>query len=141
MKKVKVNKTNANTNKQTTKSFKTKTIDVELTNIQLYDDVSVTTELDTLSDMEYWAYHVEEELDRDLFDAARTYEDGMRDNLCLYTETELNDMIIRAGLIVNLFDDKDNEYGYNTHELCMSIIKKCCIFLNVLHGNYDNLKF
>lgn len=130
MKKVNVNKVN---NAKQTK--------IELTNIQLYDDISVTTELSTLSDMEYWAYRVEEELDRGLFDAARAYEDGKRDNLCLYTENELNDMIVRAGLVVNMFDDEDNEYGYNTHELGMSIIKKCCIFLNVLHGNYDDLKF
>lgn len=130
MKKVKVNKVN---NAKQTK--------IELTNIQLYDDISVTTELSTLSDMEYWAYRVEEELDRDLFDAARAYEDGKRDNLCLYTEDELTNTIIRAGLVVNLFDDKDNEYGYNTHALAIAIIKKCCIFLDVLHGNYDYLKF
>lgn len=113
---------------------------IELTNIQLYDDISVTTEIDTLSDMEYWTYDIEEELTMTLFDAARAYEDGKRDNLVLYTEHELTDMIIRAGLIVNIFDDEDNEYGFNTHALALAIIKKCTILIGVLHGNYDCLK-
>lgn len=123
---VKVNKTNA-----------TK---IELTNIQLYDDVSVTTDIETLSDMEKWTYDTEEDLAMALFDASRAYEDGKRDNLVLYTEAELTDTIIRAGLVVNLFDDEDNEYGFNTHALSLAIIKKCTMLLAVLHGNYDCLK-
>lgn len=130
MKKVKVNKVN---NAKQTK--------IELTNIQLYDDVSVTLELDTLSDMEHWAYHTEEELTLSLFDATRAYEDGKTDNLVIYTEDELTNTIIRAGLVVNLFDDEDNDYGFNTHALCLVIIKKCTILIGVLHGNYDCLKF
>lgn len=113
---------------------------IELTNIQLYDDVSVTTDIETLSDMESWAYDTEEELALSIFDASRAYEDGKRDNLVLYTEAELTDMIIRAGLVVNLFDDEDNDYGFNTHALALAIIKKCTILIGVLHGNYDCLK-
>lgn len=132
MKKVHVNKVNAN---------KVDTTKIELTNIQLYDDISVTTEIETLSDMENWAYHTEEELTLDLFNASRAYEDGKTDNLVIYTEDELTDTIIRAGLVVNLFDDEDNDYGFNTHALCLAIIKKCTILIGVLHGNYDYLKF
>lgn len=112
----------------------------EQTNIQLYDDISVTTDIDTLSDMEKWTYDTEEELALSLFDASRAYEDGKRDNLVLYTEAELTDNIIRAGLVVNLFDDEDNVYGFNTHALALAIIKKCTILIGVLHGNYDCLK-
>ena len=119
---------------------KVDTTKIELTNIQLYDDISVTTEIETLSDMENWAYHTEEELTIDLFNASRAYEDGKRENLVLYTEDELTDTIIRAGLVVNLFDDEDNDYGFNTHALCLAIIKKCTILIGVLHGNYDCLK-
>lgn len=130
MKKVNVNKVNkVNANK------------IELTNIQLYDDISVTTEIETLSDMESWAYKTEEELTLNLFDTTRAYEDGKTDNLVIYTEDELTDTIIRAGLVVNLFDDEDNDYGFNTHALCLAIIKKCTILIGVLHGNYDCLKF
>lgn len=120
---------------------KVDTTKIELTNIQLYDDISVTTEIETLSDMENWAYHTEEELTLDLFNASRAYEDGKTDNIVLYTEDELNDMIIRAGLIANIFDDEDNEYDFNTHALALAIIKKCIAFINVLHGRYDDLKF
>lgn len=132
MKKVNVNKTNAN---------KVGTKKIELTTMQLYDDVSVTTEIDTLSDMEYWAYHTDDDLEHDIVDAACAYHDGETTNLCPYTEDELNDMIVRAGLVVNLFDDEDNAYGFNTHALGMSIIKKCTAFITVLHGNFDCLKF
>lgn len=113
---------------------------IEQTNIKLYDDVSVTIAIDTLSDMENWAYDTEEELAMALFDASRAYEDGKRDNLVLYTEAELTDNIIRAGLVVNLFDDEDNYYGFNPHALALAIIKKCNILIDVLHGNYDCLK-
>lgn len=119
---------------------KTNATKIELTNIQLYDGISVTTEIDTLSDMEHWAYDTEEELALDLFDAARAYEDGKRENLVLYTEHELTETIIRAGLVVNLFDDEDNAYGFNTHALALAIIKKCTILIGVLHGNYEFLK-
>lgn len=119
---------------------KTNATKIELTNIQLYDDISVTTEIETLSDMENWAYDTEEELALDLFDASRAYEDGKTDNLVLYTEDELTDTIIRAGLVVNLFDDEDNDYGFNVHALALAIIKKCTMLLAVLHGNYDCLK-
>lgn len=119
---------------------KVDTTKIELTNIQLYDNISVTTEIETLSDMENWAYHTEEELTLDLFNASRAYEDGKTDNLVLYTEDELTDTIIRAGLVVNLFDDEDNDYGFNTHALCLAIIKKCTMLIGVLHGNYDCLK-
>ena len=119
---------------------KTNATKIELTNIQLYDDISVTTEIETLSDMENWAYHTEEELSMTLFDASRAYEDGKTDNLVLYTEDELTDTIIRAGLVVNLFDDEDNDYGFNVHALALAIIKKCTMLLAVLHGNYDCLK-
>ena len=130
--KVKVNKTNAN-NKKVTKSFKTetKTVQVELTTMQLFDDVSVTLETDTLADMEYWAYKTEDDLAYNLFDTERAYEDGKRDNLCIYTEDELNDMMVRAGLITNLFD-KDSD----TYALSLAIIKKCVRFLDILHGEY-----
>jgi hypothetical protein len=130
MKKVKVNKTNAN--KVNTK--------IELTTMQLYDDISVTTEIETLSEMESWAYDTEEELSMAIFDASRAYEDGKTDNIVLYTEAELTDTIIRAGLVVNLFDDEDNDYGFNTHALSLAIIKKCTMLIGVLHGNYDCLK-
>ena len=126
MKKVNANKVNANK--------------IELTTMQLYDDISVTTEIETLSDMENWAYHTEEELALDLFNASRAYEDGKTDNIVLYTEDELTDTIIRAGLVVNMFDDEDNDYGFNTHALALAIIKKCTILIGVLHGNYDCLK-
>lgn len=131
MKKVNTNKVDAN---------KVNTNKIELTTMQLYDDISVTTEIETLSDMENWAYHTEEELTLDLFNASRAYEDGKTDNLCIYTEDELTDIIIRAGLVVNLFDDEDNDYGFNTHALALAIIKKCTILIGVLHGNYDCLK-
>ena len=126
MKKVNANKVNANK--------------IELTTMQLYDDISVTTEIETLSDMENWAYNTEEELALDLFNASRAYEDGKTDNIVLYTEDELTDTIIRAGLVVNMFDDEDNDYGFNTHALALAIIKKCTILIGVLHGNYDCLK-
>ena len=119
---------------------KTNATKIELTTMQLYDDISVITEIETLSDMENWAYDTEEELALDLFDASRAYEDGKRDNLVLYTEDELTDNIIRAGLVVNLFDDEDNDYGFNPHALALAIIKKCTILIGVLHGNYDCLK-
>lgn len=125
--KVKVNKTNANNKKVT----KTKTVQVELSTMQLFDDVSVTIETDTLADMEYWAYKTEDNLAYDLFDAERAYEDGKRDNLCIYTEDELNDIMVRAGLITNLFD-KDSD----TYALSIAIIKKCVRFLDILHGEY-----
>lgn len=125
--KVKVNKTNANNKKVT----KTKNVQVELSTMQLFDDVSVTIETDTLADMEYWAYKTEDNLAYDLFDAERAYEDGKRDNLCIYTEDELNDIMVRAGLITNLFD-KDSD----TYALSIAIIKKCVRFLDILHGEY-----
>lgn len=125
--KVKVNKTNAN-NKKVTKA---KNVQVELSTMQLFDDVSVTIETDTLADMEYWAYKTEDNLAYDLFDAERAYEDGKRDNLCIYTEDELNDIMVRAGLITNLFD-KDSD----TYALSIAIIKKCVRFLDILHGEY-----
>lgn len=131
MKKVNVNKVDVN---------KVNTTKIELTTMQLYDDISVTTEIETLSEMEKWTYDTEEELALYLFDVARAYEDGKTDNLVLYTEDELTDTIIRAGLIVNMFDDEDNEYGFNTHALCLAIIKKCTLLIGVLHGNYDCLK-
>lgn len=134
--KVKVNKTNAN-NKKVTKAFKTKTktVQVELSTMQLFDDVSVTIETDTLSDMEYWAYKTEDDLAYDLFETARAYEDGQTENLVTYSEDELDDMMVRAGLICNLFD-KDSE----TYALSLAIIKYCIRFLDVLHGKYDCLK-
>ena len=116
------------------------TTKTEQTNIQLYDDISVTIGIDTLSDIEKWTYDTEEELAITLFDASRAYEDGKRDNLVLYTEAELTDNIIRAGLVVNLFDDEDNVYGFNPHALALAIIKKCTMLIGVLHGNYDCLK-
>ena len=115
MKKVNTNKVQAvaeqQTNKKVTKSFKTetKTVQVEVTNIQLYDDVAVSLESDVLHKMENWAYKVQEEL---AFDTP-------------YTEDELNEMIVDAGLILNLFEDKANEYGDNTYQLCKSIIRMC----------------
>ena len=129
--KVKVNKTNANNKKVT----KTKTVQVELTTMQLFDDVSVTLEIDTLSDMEYWAYKTEDNLGYDLFETARAYEDGKTENLVPYSEDELDDIMVRAGLICNLFD-KDSE----TYALSKAVIKYCVRFLDVLHGNYDCLK-
>lgn len=125
--KVKVNKTNANNKKVT----KTKTVQVELTTMQLFDDVSVTLEIDTLSDMEYWAYKTEDNLAYDLFDAERAYENGKTENLVPYSEDALNDMMVRAGLICNLFD-KDSE----TYALSLAIIKYCTRFLDMLHGEY-----
>lgn len=125
MKKVNTNKVNAGakanndakqtkttaeqTNKKVTKSFKTKTVQVEITNIQLYDDVAVSIESNTLDKMENWAYKVQEEL---AFDTP-------------YTEDELNEMIVDAGLMLNLFEDKANKYGDNTYKLCKSIIRMC----------------
>ena len=136
--KVKVNKTKANTNNnKVTKSFKTetKTVQVELTTMELFSDVSVTLETSTLLDMEHWAYKTEDVLAYDLFDTARAYEDGQTENLVTYSEDELNDMMVRAGLICNLFD-KDSD----TYALSQAVIKYCIRFLDVLHGNYDCLK-
>lgn len=110
---------------------KTGTKKIELTNIQLFDDVSVTLEIDTLPAMEHWAYKTEDDLAYNLFDAERAYEDGKRDNLCIYTEDELNDMMVRAGLITNLFDKYSDTYA-----LSLAIIKKCVRFLDILHGEY-----
>lgn len=109
---------------------------IELTTMQLYDDISVTTEIETLSEMETWAYKTEDDLAYDLFDTARAYEDGQTENLVPYSEDELNDIMVRAGLVANLFDDEDNDYGFNTHALCLAIIKYCIRFLDVLHGKY-----
>ena len=129
--KVKVNNTNANNKKVT----KTKTVQVELTTMQLFDDVSVTIETDTLADMEFWAYKTEDDLAYDFFDTARAYEDGQTENLVPYSEDELDDIMVRAGLICNLFD-KDSD----TYALSKAVIKYCIRFLDVLHGNYDCLK-
>lgn len=114
---VKVNNAKATAEQaKVTKSFKTKTetVQAEVTNIQLYDDIAVAIESKTLAKMEHWAYKVQEELEEMLcFDDER------------YTEDELNEMIVDAGLMLNLFEDKANEYGYNTYKICKSIIRMC----------------
>ena len=108
---------------------------IELTTKKPFDDVSVTIKKDTLPAMEHWAYITEDDLVHSLFDAARDYEAGERDNLCIFTEDELNTILVKAGLITTLFD-KDSD----TSALSLAIIKFCIRFLDVLHGKYDCLK-
>lgn len=132
MKKVNTNKVQAvaeqQTNKKVTKSFKTKTVQVEVTNIQIYDDIAVSIESKTLDKMEHWAYKVHEELEEMLcFDDDR------------YSEDELNEMIVDAGLMLNLFEDKANEYGNNTYKLCKSIIRMCIHRIDRLHEDNNNM--
>lgn len=143
MKKVNTNKVTAGavanqTNKKVTKSFKTetKTVQVEVTNIQLYDDVSIAIESKTLDKMKSWAYHTEDDLSLILCQATSEYAEGKNDNLIPYpfTEDKLRDMIANAGLILNLFDE-DND----THKLCNAIIRDCFHFIDILHGNYSCL--
>lgn len=107
--KVKVTKAKAN---KVTKAIETKTVD-----------------------MESWAYKTEDDLAYDLFETTRAYEDGKTDHLVPYTEDELNDMIVKAGLVANLFD-KDSD----TYALSLAIIKMCVCLIDVLHGHYDCLK-
>lgn len=120
-------------NNKVTKSFKTKTIEVELTTKQLYDDVSVTLEKGTLYDMEHWAYKTEDVLAYELFGTARACEDGQTEILVAYSEDELNDMMVRAGLICNLFD-KDSD----TYALSKAVIKYCVRLLDILHDTSYN---
>lgn len=99
------------------------------------DDVSITINKDALPAMEYWAYKTEDDLVYNLFDAARAYEDGQTENLVIYTEDELNNILVKAGLITNLFDKDSDTYAFS-----ISIIKYCIRLLDVLHGKYDCLK-
>jgi hypothetical protein len=138
MKKVNTNKVQAvaeqQTNKKVTKSFKPKTVEVEVTNIQLYDEVAVSIESGILIDMESWAYHTEDDLALILCQAKSEYAEGKTTNLIPFTEDKLRDMIIRAGLILNLFDE-DND----THKLCRGIIRDCVYCIDILHGAYSCL--
>lgn len=127
----KVNMNKVNNNAKANNQFITK---------QLSVGISAKIETKTLSDIESWAYHTE----RDLFDcyvgAVQAFEDGKTTNLIPYTEAELNDMIIHAGLAINVINpETPTNYwtGLNEYEACMSIIKKCIGFIDVLHGKYD----
>ena len=129
--KVRVTKAKAN---KTTKKVK-----VELTTLKIADDVSVTIETDSLSNLEYWAEKTEETLAFELFDAARAYEDGSTAKLTIFTEDELNSIMIKAGFAANLFTD-NNDFARMARENCIAIIKTCTYLIDVLHGQYDCLK-
>lgn len=151
---VKVNKVNENAKVNNTKATKannetkanktnvanTKIDAKQLTTVQIADDVSVTLEAKTLSEMESWAMHTYRDLSEDSIYVGMAYEDGKTD-IIGYTEDELNQMIANAGLIVNLFDSNDdNRYcvtGANVYESCMRIIDICKAYIHALHGNYD----
>jgi hypothetical protein len=132
------------TNKNVTKSFKSKTVQVEVTNIQLYDDVSVTIETDTLSSMQSWAYHTYRDLSEDSLYVDMAVADGKTDNLISRTEAELNQMMADAALMLSMADPDDDERycvtGCNVFESCTGIISICRSFVNALHGNYNGVR-
>lgn len=110
---------------------------------QLCAGISVNVETKTLADMESWAYYTERALFDSYFNAVIAYEQNDINNLILYTEDELKDIIVNAGLIINLVDRNDINCfwtGYNTYETCVSIIEKCVTFIKILHGNYNILQ-
>lgn len=105
--------------------------------------IPAKVEAKTLSDMESWAYYTERALFDCYFNAVIAYEQDDIDNLIPYTEDELKDIIANAGLIINLVDCNDTNCfwtGYNTYDTCISIIKKCATFIEILHGNYNVLQ-
>ena len=122
---------------QTAKSFKTetKTVQIDVTTVQLYDDVSVTIETNTLRKLQSWAFHTY----RDLSENYLYFDRG--DFAIGYTETELNKMIADAGLLLSLSDpNSDDCYsvtGCNVFESCMGIISICREYINVLHEDIE----
>lgn len=136
----KVNNSKAN-KVQAKANNKVKANKIDLTTIQLYDDISVTIETKTLNKMKSWAFHTYRDLSEDCLHVGMAYEDGKTDNLISYTEDELKQMIVDAGLQLNLFDPNDDDRyvvtGTNVYESCMYIIDICKAYINALHGNYD----
>ena len=147
--KVNMNKVNNNANqakannKAKATAAQAKANKIDLTTVQLYDDISVTIETKTLDKMKSWAFHTYRDLSEDSIYVGMTYEDGKTDDIIGYTEEELNQMIIDAGLALNLFDPNDDDSyavtGTNVYESCMRIIDICKAYIHALHGNYAEI--
>jgi hypothetical protein len=131
---------NTNSKKNVVKMTTTKQVEVEVTNIQLYNDVSVTVETDFIGWVEDWAERTEDLLADELLSAAKAYEDGNTEKLTIFTEDDLTDIMLKAGFAAHLFIDDDNYWDSMARRNCIAIIQMCSRLIDVLHGHYDCLK-
>lgn len=104
--------------------------------------ITISVDAKTLDKLQTWALHTYRDLSENYLHFDRAYAKGMFG--IGYTETELNQMIADAGLLLSLSNPYDDDRycvtGANVFESCMGIISICKAYINALHESIEASK-